>query len=349
MEIYSWANVAWGNYDEGLKIMIITRTPYRVSFFGGGTDLPAWYKEHGGAVLTSTIDRYCYICARAMPPYLGTKYRVFWSKMETVNEIAEIQHPGVRACLQYLGVDQGFEVNHCGDLPARSGLGSSSAFTVGMLHALYTLQGYRQPKQALAGAAVHIEQEVLRETVGIQDQIECAMGGLNLIRIDRSGDWECVPVQLSPERLEALQGSLMLFYTGLQRSASEIQTDTVAALQDQTLVMGLIRACVDTAVHILSTGKIDEFGELLHEAWLLKQRLSPRICPPEIFEVYEAARHAGALGGKLLGAGGGGFLLFFCEPHNQDHLRAALSDLRELRFSFDPEGSKIVHVGSNLA
>ena len=322
--------------------MIITRTPYRVSFFGGGTDLPAWYKEHGGAVLTSTIDKYCYICARYMPAFLGTKYRVFWSKMETVNEIAEIQHPGVRACLQYLGVDQGFEVNHCGDLPARSGLGSSSAFTVGMLHALYTLQGYRQPKQALAGAAVHIEQEVLRETVGIQDQIECAMGGLNLIRIDRSGDWECVPVQLSAERLEALQGSLMLFYTGLQRSASEIQTDTVAALQDQTLVMSLIRASVDTAVHILSTGELDEFGELLHEAWLLKQRLSPRICPPEIFELYEAARHAGALGGKLLGAGGGGFMLLYARPGDQAKVRAALPGLLEVPLRFESEGTRLI-------
>ena len=323
--------------------MIITRTPYRVSFFGGGTDLPAWYKEHGGAVLTSTINRYCYLSARFTPRFYDRKYRVTWSKLEEVDRIEDIQHPGVRACLQYLGVDQGFEVNHAGDMPARSGLGSSSAFTVGMLHALYALQGYRIPKEALAGAAVHIEQEVLKETVGIQDQIECAIGGLNLVEIDRAGDWKARRVEIPAERLQALQESLMLFYTGLQRSSQEIQADTVAAMQDKTEAMHGILNLVEQSVRILwGTSQIDEFGSLLHEGWVLKQRLSPLICPPEIFEWYEAARHAGALGGKLLGAGGGGFLLLYARPPDQPAIKERLSSLLEVPFAFESEGTRLI-------
>ncbi len=322
--------------------MIITRTPYRVSFFGGGTDLPAWYSQHGGAVLTSTIDRYCYIAARFTPAFLGTKYRVTWSKLEEVDRIEDIQHPGVRACLQYLGVDQGFEVNHAGDLPARSGLGSSSAFTVGMLHALYALQGYRVPNQALAGAAVHVEQNVLKETVGIQDQIECAIGGLNVIRIDRSGDWQAERVMITPERLEALQARLMLFWTGLQRTSSDIQAEQIAAVQQNAGPLHAIMSLVDKALYNLSTGKLDDFGLLLHEGWTLKQRLSTRICTEEIYDLYEAARHAGALGGKLLGAGGGGFLLLYARPEDQPRVRAALAGLLEVPFRFEDRGTQLV-------
>ena len=322
--------------------MIITRTPYRVSFFGGGTDLPVWYKEHGGAVLTCTIDKYCYLCVRHMPAFLGSKYRVFWSKMETVNTIEEIQHPGVRGCLQHLGIDDGIEVNHCGDLPARAGLGSSSAFTVGMLHALHVLKGMRIPNEALAGEAVHVEQNVLKETVGIQDQIECALGGLNLIRIDRAGDWKADRVELSPDTLHALEARLMLFWTGLQRTASEIQSDTVAAMQDNTETMRLIHSLVTTSVHSLITGQVDDFGRLLHQGWILKQRLSSRICTPEIFDLYEAARHAGALGGKLLGAGGGGFMLLYAPPEKRQAVREALSGLLETPFRFEFSGSQLV-------
>lgn len=322
--------------------MIITRTPYRVSFFGGGTDLKQWYSEHGGAVLTSTIDYYTYVCARYMPAFLGTKYRVFWSKMETVDRIEDIQHPSVRACLEYLGVDQGFEVNHAGDLPARSGLGSSSAFTVGMLNALYTLQGHRMPNGALAGAAVHIEQEVLRETVGIQDQIECAIGGLNVIRIDRAGDWEATKVEVSPERLASLEARLMLFYTGLQRTSSEIQSEQIAAVQQNTHTLARIQTMVDDGLSYLCTGDLDGFGQLLHEGWMLKQRLSTKICTADIFEWYEAARHAGALGGKLLGAGGGGFLLLYVPPENQAKVRLALTPLLEVPFRFEQRGTQLV-------
>ena len=322
--------------------MIITRTPYRVSFFGGGTDLPVWYKEYGGAVLTCTIDKYCYLCVRHMPAFLGSKYRVFWSKMETVNTIEEIQHPGVRGCLQHLGIDDGIEVNHCGDLPARAGLGSSSAFTVGMLHALHALKGIRIPNEALAGEAVHVEQNVLKETVGIQDQIECALGGLNLIRIDRAGDWKAERVELSPDTMNALQARLMLFWTGLQRTASEIQADTVAAVQEKRADMWGVKALVFDAIDALKCGKIDEFGQLLDRGWTLKQQLSPKICTPELYELYAAARHAGALGGKLLGAGGGGFLLLYADPSCQPGVRAALSGLLEVPFRFENEGSRLI-------
>ena len=325
--------------------MIITRTPYRVSFFGGGTDLPAWYRQHGGAALTSTIAHYCYLSVRPTPPHLPAKYRVAWSRLEDVDRLEDIQHPGVRACLKYMGTGQGVEVSHLGDLPARSGLGSSSAFTVGMLKALYALQGYRVvPNQAIAGAAVHVEQEVLRETVGIQDQIECAIGGLNVIRIAPSGDWEVERVAVTPETLAALQGSLMLFYTGFQRSASEIQADTVAALHDKTETMQAILGLVYLSTDILIKGNLDEFGGLLHEGWMLKQRLSTKICTEQILDLYEAARHAGALGGKLLGAGGGGFLLLYARPPDQPAVRAALPGLLEVPFRFESEGSRLILV-----
>lgn len=324
--------------------MIIARTPYRVSFFGGGTDLPQWYRQHGGAVLTSTIDRYSYISACLTPKFYESKYRIAWSKIEHVDQIEDIQHPGVRAVLQYLGHDKGLYVSHAGDLPARSGLGSSSAFTVGMLHALYALQGIRIPNQGLAGAAVHIEQEVLKETVGIQDQIECAIGGLNVIRIARSGDWECQPVVLTPERMNALQARLMLFYTGIQRTSSEIAADQVAAMHKNEDDLHHIQSLVYKSVSILcaSPQDLDSFGMLLHEGWILKQRLSTKICTEDIFEIYEAARHAGAMGGKILGAGGGGFVLLYAPPERQARVRAALSHLLEIPFKFENEGSRLI-------
>jgi D-glycero-alpha-D-manno-heptose-7-phosphate kinase len=324
--------------------VIITRTPYRVSFFGGGTDYRPWYEQHGGAVLTSTIDKYCYISARYMPPFLGAKYSVCWSKMERVNRLEEIEHPGVRACLQYLGVDQGFEVNHAGDLPARAGLGSSSAFTVGMLHALYALQGYDviQSKSALAAAAVHIEQEVLKETVGIQDQIECAHGGLNVIEIAPSGDWTVTPLLLPPERLSALEARLMLFWTGLQRTASEIAKDQLDAMHKNTESLHGIRSLVGLAMHELLRGDLDAFGELLDYGWKLKRKLSGRISTDSIDSLYANARAAGAIGGKILGAGGGGFLLLYALPASQPSIRSALSGLLEIPFRFESEGSRLI-------
>jgi D-glycero-alpha-D-manno-heptose-7-phosphate kinase len=324
--------------------MIIVRTPYRVSFFGGGTDYKPWYEQHGGAVLTSTINKYCYVMARPMPAFLGHKYRVFWSKMESVDRVEDIEHPAVRAALQYTGYDGPFEVNHAGDLPARSGLGSSSAFSVGMLHALYALKGYPviMSKSSLAAAAVDLEQRHMKETVGIQDQIECAHGGLNVIKIAPSGHWTVSSVQVSQDRLESLQARLMLFWTGLQRTASEIAKDQVDAMQQNTDALKAIQASVQSAVHILLTGQLDDFGVLLNEAWKLKRSLSNRISTPEIDDLYISAMNAGALGGKLLGAGGGGFLLLYVPLERQAAARAALVHLLEIPFKFEYEGTRLI-------
>ena len=309
---------------------------------GGGTDYPAWYAQHGGAVLTTTIDKYCYVSVRYMPAFLGTKYRVFWSKMECVNALADIQHAGVRGCLQYLGIDEGFEVNHAGDLPARSGLGSSSAFTVGMLHALHALNGRHVGKVRLAREAIAVEQGVLKETVGIQDQIACAHGGLNLIEIERDGSYTVRPLILRPGVRDALQSRLMLFFTGLQRHASEIARAQLGNVERKAAELTAIAALAPRAVAALADGNIDGFGHLLHETWMLKRGLSDKITSPELDALYDRARSAGALGGKLLGAGGGGFFLFHVPPEKQPAVREALPGLLDVPVRFEHGGSQLV-------
>lgn len=322
--------------------MIIVRSPYRVSFFGGGTDYPAWFRQHGGQVLTSTLDKYCYLSVRRMPPFLGTKYRVFWSKMEAVDRLEDIQHAGVRGCLTAMGIDDGIEVNHAGDLPARSGLGSSSSFTVGMLHALHALRGeYAAPAQ-LASEAIRVEQDVLKETVGIQDQIECAFGGLNLITIRPDGDYSVAPIVLHEGLKAELQGRLMLFFTGIQRHASEIADAQVANAERKHDELAAIASLVPRAISALSTGRLDRFGALLHETWVLKRELSGLVSSPHLDGIYERARSAGAVGGKLLGAGGGGFFLFYVPEEYQQDVRDALPDLVESRFRFGGNGSQVV-------
>ena len=322
--------------------MIITRTPYRVSFFGGGSDYSRWYFAHGGAVLTSTIAKYCHLSVRYMPAFLGVKYSVCYSKMERVNSLADLQHIGVRGCLEYLGVDEGFEVNHAGDLPARSGLGSSSAFTVGMLHAIHALNGRFVGKKELARQAVYVEQEVLKETVGIQDQIACAHGGLNLIEIARDGSYSVQPITIPTARREALQSRLMLFFTGLQRNASEIAGAQVDNVDRKAAELQAIQAMVPLAVQILVDGDMDEFGRLLHETWMLKRELSDKVTNPAIDAVYSRARDAGALGGKLLGAGGGGFFLFYVPPERQQDVRHAMGGLLDIPVRFENVGSQVV-------
>ena len=322
--------------------MVITRTPYRVSFFGGGTDYSEWYKEHGGMVLTSTIDRYAYLCVRFMPAFLGTRYRVFWSKMEAVNTLDEIQHVGVRACLRYLGIDEGFEINHAGDLPARSGLGSSSAFTVGMLHALHTLRRQYVSRRDLALEAIDVEQNVLKETVGVQDQIECAHGGLNLIEIRRDGSYDLRQVVMEVGRIKRFEEYCMLFFTGLQRNASDIAQAQVSNAHRKQTELKAIAGFVPQAVEALTGGELARFGRLLDESWAIKRTLSDKISTPAIDEIYWNAKQAGALGGKLLGAGSGGFMLLFVEPHYQNDVRAAMGDLLEVPFKLENFGSQVV-------
>lgn len=319
--------------------MIITRTPYRISFFGGGTDYSTWYEKHGGAVLSTTINHHCYISLRHMPAFLGSKYRIFWSKMESVDRIEDIEHAGVRGCLQYLNMDDGIEVNHAGDLPARSGLGSSSAFTVGMLYALHTLRCERVRKHDLAQEAIKVEQEVLGETVGIQDQIQCAFGGLNHLTINKDGTYDINRIFLHSESQENLESHLLLAFTGLQRYASEIAADQVANFDRKQKQLERIQAMVPEAVGALNIPK--EFGEMLHETWMLKRELSDKITNPEIDEIYETARNKGAIGGKILGAGGGGFILLFVPPEKREAVMKALG-LLYFQVEFDLNGSQIV-------
>jgi D-glycero-alpha-D-manno-heptose-7-phosphate kinase len=324
--------------------MIISRTPFRVSFFGGGTDYPDWYREHGGAVLATTIDKYCYISVRELPPFFDHRFRVVYSHVENVKEIREINHPAVRGVLEWMKAEKGLEIHHDGDLPARSGLGSSSAFTVGLINALHALNGRHITKDALAGEAIHVEQCVLREPVGLQDQVSAAFGGFNHISFRHDGAYEVRPIILPRERLESLQDHLMLFFTGISRLSTDVAETVIANLQARTRELLEMQAMVDQAIAILSSPATDvcDFGRLLHESWSLKRQLSDRVSSSTIDEVYEAARRSGAIGGKLLGAGGGGFMLLFARPEDHAWIQEALSGLIRVPIRFETSGCRIV-------
>lgn len=323
--------------------MIISRTPYRISFFGGGTDYHTWYQEHGAAVLSTTINHYCYLQCRILPPFFSHKSRVVWSKVEEVAAHSEIQHPSVKAVLDYLGIDQGVEISHQGDLPARSGLGSSSAFTVGLLHAMYALRGMISSKRELACEAIHIERDILKEHVGVQDQIETAFGGFNKIVIQPNGNFDVNPVVLSHDRQNELQDHLVLFFTGVSRTASDIAADKIKSIPNKKPELHAMRQMVDEAIGILTSDcDITEFGKLLHESWMLKREISKQISPTFIDEIYTRARTAGAIGGKLLGAGGGGFMLFFVKPENKQQVCDALKNLLLVPFETETGGSQII-------
>ncbi|OMG56842.1 kinase [Azonexus hydrophilus] len=324
--------------------MIITRTPFRISFFGGGTDYPAWYLEHGGLVLATTIDKYCYITCRHLPPFFEHKHRIVYSHIENVREIAEIQHPAVRAVLDCLKVEDGLEIHHDGDLPARSGLGSSSSFTVGLLHAICALRGQYVSKDELASQAIYVEQKVIRENVGSQDQISAAFGGLNRIEFRQNDSFDVAPVITAPDRLADLQGHLMLFFTGVSRIASEVAKAKIDNLKNRVVELKAMHAMVDEAIAVLQDRQtpITAFGELLDRSWQLKRSLSDRVSTPEIDALYSAAREAGATGGKIIGAGGGGFLLLFVRPEYQARVRERLHGLVHVPFKFENSGSRVV-------
>jgi D-glycero-alpha-D-manno-heptose-7-phosphate kinase len=324
--------------------MIISRTPFRVSFFGGGTDYRDWYQEHGGAVLATTIDKYCYISVRELPPFFDHRFRVVYSHVENVKEVSEINHPAVRAVLQWMKADKGLEIHHDGDLPARSGLGSSSAFTVGLLNAVHALAGRQVAKDALAGEAIHVEQCLLKEPVGLQDQISAAFGGFNHISFRRNGAYEVAPIILPRERLQILQDHLLLFFTGISRLSTDIAGTVIGNLRIRSQQLHAMHAMVEQAIAILSSPQTDllEFGRLLHESWLLKRTLSDRVSNSTIDELYDTARRAGALGGKLLGAGGGGFMLVFARPDDHARVRDALRGLIAVPFKFETSGCRIV-------
>lgn len=324
--------------------MLITRTPYRISFFGGGTDYPSWIREHGGAVLACGINKYCYISLRYLPPFFPHRYRIVYSKTECCNFPSEIRHPAVRAVCERFFPDRGMEIHHDGDLPARSGMGTSSSFAVGLLNAAHALTGSMAGRMQLAQEAIHLEQEILKETVGSQDQVLASYGGLNFIRFDPSGEILVRPITISQQRLKDFSSRLMLFFTGVVRTSSSVASHYVPDITAKKAQLASYVPMAEEACRILGDcGRpLADFGELLHRAWEAKRSLSPEISTPQIDRFYSEALRNGALGGKLLGAGGGGFLLLFAEEEAQPRIRAALGQLLEVPFEIDSLGSQII-------
>ncbi len=327
--------------------MIISRTPFRISFFGGGTDYPGWFQDYKGAVLATTIDKYCYISCRYLPPFFEHRSRIIYSKMEHVHNIDEINHPSVREVLRFMKIEEGVEIHHDGDLPARTGLGSSSSFTVGLLHSLYALKGMMPTKERLAREAIHIEQDMCKENVGCQDQMLASFGGFNCIEFGGDQHLTVRRVTISNDKLRILQQHMMLYFTGFSRTASEVAAHQIQNIPNKTKELRIMHEMVAQAVNILNTERITDFGKLLHESWKLKRSLSEKISTPHIDELYETALSAGAIGGKLLGAGGGGFVLIFAAPEAQPKIQEKLRHLLLVPFKFESLGSQIIFYQPN--
>src|SRR3990167_515120 len=316
--------------------MIISKTPHRISFFGGGTDYSSYYLKHGGKVLGVGINKYSYINIRKLPPFFNHKHRIVYSKQENVATFDEIVHPSVRETLKFFNVDYGISIHHDGDIPARSGMGSSSAFTVGLIKSLYALEGKMISKDELAKTAIHIEQNLIQEHVGSQDQMFAAYGGLNMIEFLQSGEIIVNPVILPKGRLEEFESSLMLFFTGISRIASEVAKDQIENIENNEPNLHAMKNLVDDALNLLTSDRdINLFGEMLNDTWKLKRSLSDKISNPEIDSMYDKAIASGAIGGKLLGAGGGGFMLFFVPKEHQENVKAVLGGYLHIPFKFD--------------
>jgi D-glycero-alpha-D-manno-heptose-7-phosphate kinase len=329
--------------------MIVSRTPFRISFFGGGTDYPSWYREHGGAVLATSIDKYCYLTCRYLPPFFEHRYRLVYSKIENCHTMEGISHPAAREVLRFMQMERGVEIHHDGDLPARSGMGSSSAFTVGLLHALYALKGRMPSKHQLAMESIQVEQDMVKETVGSQDQVLAAYGGLNQVSFHPNGEITVRPMALAYDRVRELNAHLMLFYTGIKRTAAEVAKSYVNQIGEKKRQLHRLRKMVDESVAILNDGKdLLAFGELLHEAWVAKRSLSAHVTNSDVDGIYTAARKAGALGGKLTGAGGGGFMLLFVPPSRHNAVRRRLNKLLHVPFEFEFNGSQIIFLSHEV-
>lgn len=328
--------------------MIISKTPVRVSFLGGGTDYPDYYLEQGGAVLGSTIDKYVYLSVNRLSPFFDYRFRVAYSKLELVDAIEKIQHPSVKGCLKFKDVSERLDIHTFADLPARTGLGSSSAFTVGLLNALARLEGKTATKQELANDAIFVEQKVIGENVGSQDQVHAAYGGFNIIQFDSKG-FRVTPVAISDDKKRYLEQSLMVIYTGQTRFASEVLVEQMENLRARSKddYLARMKAMVFEAAQVMNQNSkedmVTKLGDLMHEGWELKKELSQKIATPLVNEIYAKACAAGAYGGKLLGAGGGGFLAFLVAPDRKAAVRAAIPGLLEVQFCFENEGSTIIH------
>ncbi len=322
--------------------MIISQTPFRVSFLGGGTDLEAYYRSGYGAVLSTAIDYYVYI---TVSKRFDDTIRVSYSRTEIVDQVDEIEHPIVREAMKMTGVTKAVEISSVADIPAGTGLGSSSSFTVGLLNALYAYQGRHVSADELAARACEIEIEILGEPIGKQDQYIAAYGGINYIRFNQDESVFVDPLVAERPLRDSLSDSLLMFYTGSTRKAGAILEDQSKRSPDLTKELDVLRDMALTGFEVLADGReMTRFGTMLDNGWQIKRELSAKISGSQIDDWYAKAMEAGALGGKLLGAGGGGFLLFYCEQHNQDRLREALADMRELPFGFDGRGSRIIFV-----
>ncbi len=325
--------------------MVISRTPFRISFFGGGTDYPVWFNQNRGKVISTTINKYCYITTRFLSPLFVYRYRIRYTFQEKRNDLSKIRHPSVRECLRYLNLgNERIEMQHNADWPARSGLGSSSAFTVGFLNSLCALTGQPTDKIKLANDAIHIEQNIIQENVGSQDQTAAAFGGFNVIEFKSDG-LSVSPVNIADSVSDALNRHLMLFYIGMPRTASEIAKEQIANTPKKEKELTAMLAIADEAEKIIKSGNnfFDEFGRLLDESWRIKRTLASKISNPLIDSLYDRAKKAGATGGKLLGAGGGGFLLVYANPELHPKISSSLAKFQRVDFDFDKSGSQIIY------
>ena len=323
--------------------MVITKTPFRMSFFGGGTDVETYFKKHGGSVLSTTFDKYCYVNVRHLPPFFEYQTELVYSRTERVRAVGEIRHPAIRNAMRMMDMHD-LRLTYEADLPARSGLGTSSSFVVGMLNAFYALKGKYVDKKKLADEAIYLERFLCAEAGGWQDQIAASYGGLNKITFHEEG-YEVNPVIISPERKKSLNENLMLFFTGFTRFSADIQAQNLDLSKEKTLILGEMQELVEEAEEILidNTRDMADFGKLLDDTWKLKKGTGKGISTSQVDEIYQRGKAAGALGGKLLGAGGGGFFLFYVEPEFQNRVRRAMEPLLYIPFKFENNGTQVLY------
>lgn len=323
--------------------MIITQTPFRMSFFGGGTDIEEYFREYGGAVISTTFDKYCYVTVRHLPPFFEYSTDITYSRSERVTDVEDIEHPAIRNAMKMLDMHE-LRLTYDADLPARSGLGTSSSFAVGMLNAFYALKGKYADKKKLADDAIYLERTLCGEAGGWQDQIAAAFGGLNRIEFTENG-YEVLPIVISPERKRLLNDNLLLFFTGFTRFSSDIQKANSTDKETRVAKLREMYSLVNEAEKILTSKQtdLDDFGRLLHHTWELKRTTGSAVSTTEVDALYERGLAAGALGGKLLGAGGGGFMLFYVRPEYRESVLRAMSDLLYIPFQFETGGSRVIH------
>ena len=329
--------------------MIITKTPFRMSFFGGGTDIESFFREYGGAVLSTTFDKYCYVNVRHLPRFFEWSSELSYSKTERINSVEEIQHPAIRNAMKMLDMYE-IRLTYEADLPARSGLGTSSSFAVGMLNAFYALKGKYADKRKLANEAIYLERVLCNEAGGWQDQIAAAFGGMNRIDFNKDGTFDVKPIIIHPNRKRQLNDNLLMFFTGFTRFSSDMQKANQAGYYEKVKQLQQMYSLVDDAERVLEDihSDLDDFGRLLDLTWRLKRQTGGAITTNYIDNLYEKGINAGALGGKLLGAGGGGFLVFYVEPEKKAAVKEAMNDLLHVPFQFEDSGTRVIHYSPEM-